>query len=157
MSDLRRDTEEKVLEIADEVISGTDLYVVEVKVRGHQGSLVVDVFLDRDGDLDIDALADVNREISFLMDTNDIVKGSYRLNVSSPGVDRPLSLPRQYHKNKGRKMLVRYQSSDSVDIVEVTGTMVASDDDAIVIELNGEDRRRLPYGDIVSAKVKLPW
>lgn len=157
MSDLRRDTEEKVLEIADEVISGTDLYVVEVKVRGHQGSLVVDVFLDRDGDLDIDALADVNREISFLMDTNDIVKGSYRLNVSSPGVDRPLSLPRQYQKNKGRKMLVRYQSSDSVDIVEVTGTMVASDDDAIVIELNGEDRRRLPYGDIVSAKVKLPW
>jgi len=157
VSDIRRNTEESIRQIVEDAIVGTDLYIVEITVRGHTGSIVVDIYLDSDKGLSVDTLADMNREIGFLLELNEVISGKYRLNVSSPGIDRPLSLPRQYYKNRGRQLDLRCKEPDGSGTQKITGVLVVSDEVGIEIQMNESNRRRIPYSDILLAKVKLPW
>lgn len=149
--------EQRVRDLVLEVIDGTALFLVDLDVRGRKGSRVVDVFLDSDDELGIDTLAEISRELSFLLDAEDFIKGRYNLNVSSPGVDRPLVLPRQYSKNIGRTLEVQYQPEDAEAPLQVQGELVGADDETIKIEVDGKTTDRIRYQDITQAKVLLPW
>lgn len=162
---------ERVRELAEEVVAASPVYVVEAKVRGARGSQVVEVFVDSESDLGVDELARISRELGFLMDSEDVIPDKYNLNVSTPGIDRPLADPRQFRKNVGRDLFVQYDT-DGVDEEEapiVHGTLELADEQAIELaELKvskDKERRktktgdvhRIPYGDIIEARVELPW
>lgn len=151
------DVARRVSELVDEAIAGTNVFVVEVEVRGSHGSRVVDIYVDSDEDLAIDRLAEISREVSFLLDVEDVIPGRYSLNVSSPGLDRPLRLPRQYRKNIGRSLRVHYQKPDGSGATETVGTLRSADEDAIELDVANGDARRIPLDDVVWAKVQLPW
>ncbi|GIV59125.1 ribosome maturation factor RimP [Rhodocaloribacter litoris] len=146
--------EARLRAIVEEVIAGTPHFIVEVRVRGRKGARVVEVFLDSDGPLGVDELARLSREIGFLLDVEELFDGRYHLNVSSPGLDRPLSLPRQYRKNVGRLLRVRYRAGDAVHSLQ--GKLKSADDDGIEID-TGRRTLRISFGDIEEAKVQLPW
>ena len=145
----------RVEALVEEVLSGTPHYLVEVLVRGTKGARVVEVFVDSDGDLGVDALAQISRDLAFLIDTEEVLDGRYRLDVSSPGVDRPLRLPRQYAKNVGRRLRVAYRMGERT--TETEGELTVADDDGITIQPKKGDARRIGYDDIAWAKVQLPW
>lgn len=148
--------EERLAALAEEVVAATSFYLVEVNVRGHRGTRVVEVYVDCDEDMGLDDLAEVSRELEFLLDVEDVVDGGYKLEVSSPGVDRPLVLPRQYRKNVGRSLRVRYRMNGSDDKIE--GTLVEASEDAIAIETGpGATPQRIPYDSITEAVIQLPW
>jgi len=129
---------------------------VEVDVRGSGGSRVVDIYVDSDGGLSVEKLAELNREIGFLLDVEDLIPGRYKLNVSSPGLDRPLRLPRQYRKNIGKPLRVHFHKSDGSGTTELEGVLIDVGEEAI--ELNDDaDVRQIPFDDIVWAKIRLPW
>lgn len=148
---------ERIKEIVDEVLASSSAFVVEVEVRGSRGSRVVDIYVDSDEGIGIDELARISREIEFLLDTEEVIEGAYSLNVSSPGVDRPLALPRQYRKNVGRPLRVHFRKADGSGNTETTGKLVAVDEDSIQLENSGDDVRRIQFEDIIWAKVQLPW
>lgn len=150
------ETTRRVAELVEEVIAGTDVFVVEVDVRGSGGSRVVDVFIDSDENLDVRKLAEINREIGFLLEMEDLIPGRYDLNVSSPGLDRPLRFPRQYRKNVGRPLRVHYRKADGSGTTELEGTLAGVRDDAIELDA-GDDVRSIPFEDVVWAKIRLPW
>lgn len=148
---------DRVRALVDEVLVGTPHYLVEIEVRGSRGSQVVDIFVDSDRDIGLDELAHISREVGFLMDTEELMDSRYNLNVSSPGVDRPLKLPRQYKKNVGRQLQVHYQKADGSGNTEVTAELKRADEEAIEVAVSSSEVRRIPLGDILWAKVKLPW
>ena len=148
---------ERVRRLVEEVLAGTPHFIVECDVRGAAGSQAVDVFLDSDEALGVDTLAQINREIGFLLDTEDVLRGRYRLNVSSPGVDRPLKLPRQYRKNIGRRLRVHHRKPDGHSNTDTLGDLVDADDEAIDVAVSDAEHRRIRYDDILWAKVQLPW
>ena len=148
---------DRVRGLVEEVLAGTPHFIVEFDVRGARGSQAVDVFLDSDDALGVGTLAQISREIGFLLDTEAALPGRYRLNVSSPGVDRPLKLPRQYRKNVGRRLRVHYRKPGGEGYTETLGDLVEADDEAVEVVLSGAERRRIPYDDILWAKVQLPW
>jgi ribosome maturation factor RimP len=150
------ETTQRVRELVDEVIAGTDIFVVDLEVRGSGGSRVVDIYVDSDEELSIKKLAEVNREVGFLLDVEDLIPGRYNLNVSSPGLDRPLRLPRQYRKNIGKPMRIHYNKPDGAGATEIEGELVDADDVAIEVKDGGEVRS-IPFEDIVWAKIRLPW
>jgi ribosome maturation factor RimP len=117
---------------------------------------VVDIYVDSDEELSIKKLAEVNREVGFLLDVEDLIPGRYNLNVSSPGLDRPLRLPRQYRKNIGKPLRVHYNKPDGAGTTEIEGELVDVDDVAIEVK-DGGDVRSIPLQDIVWAKIRLPW
>ncbi len=142
--------------LAEEVTAATPYFVVEVNVRGHRGTRVVEIYIDSDDEVGLDDLATVSRELEFLLDVEDVVDGSYSLDVSTPGADRPLRLPRQYRKHVGRPLRVKYEENGSKNKTE--GTLTTAGDEAIEIDTGaGGPTRRLPYDAVTEAKVLLPW
>jgi ribosome maturation factor RimP len=123
-------TSSRVRPLLDPVVTaaGYDLEDVVVTAAGRRS--VVRVVVDRDGGVDLDAVAEVSRAVSEALDAADSLGASpYVLEVTSPGVDRPLSLPRHWRRNVGR--LVRAD--------HLTGRIVEASDDGVTLEVAGED------------------
>lgn len=114
--------------------AGYDLEDVTVAAAGRRS--LVRVIVDRDGGIDLDAVAVVSRVVSDALDGDPkldaTLKGSYVLEVSSPGVDRPLVERRHWRRAIGR--LVRADSGGK----PVTGRVVAVDDDGVLLDVDGK-------------------
>jgi ribosome maturation factor RimP len=143
---------ERVNQLVAQVLAGTPLYLIEVVVNGR----TINVYIDADEGVTLKQCAEVSRDLSFLLDTQEVILGTYRLNVSSPGVDRPLRMPRQYHKNIGRPLRIILHSSEVESPQTVQGRLVQVDEDGITIDVAGE-LKPLAFSQIEKAQVQLPW
>lgn len=146
---------EEITRLTEQVLPDESFYLVEVTVRGRTGSQSVNVYIDADTGITVEQCAEISRELSFLMETAGLMQGIRQFNVSSPGVDRPLILPRQFRKNIGRPLKVLVQTDGATEQA-VTGTLVETTDEGLVLEA-GEERRPIRFSDIRRAQVQLPW
>lgn len=144
----------RIRALADEAVSETELYIVEVEVRGQKGSRVIEVFVDADEGAGLDDIARLSRDLEFLLDTEDVVIGRYTLNVSSPGAGRPLVLARQYRQHIGRPLKVTTETPDGPNAR--TGTLTAVAEDDFELDVDGTPER-IAFADVTDARVQLPW
>lgn len=149
--------EDRIRALVEETIAGSGMYVVDITIRGRKGSQVVDVYLDREGDLSVDDLARVSREVGFLLDAEDLIAGRYNLNVSSPGADRPLTDPRQYRKHVGRRLRVHLRAPEDGAAEVVEGELAEAGAESIDVRVSRKETRTLAFADIDKAHVLLPW
>jgi len=140
----------------EEVIAGTPYFIVDVEVRGHKGTRVVEIFVESDTDLNHDDLARISNEVGFLLEVEDVIDGSYTLEVSSPGIKRPLTMPRQFMKNVGRVLRVKYESENGSS-ENIMGELLDANDKTITLETTPDETQRIPYAAIERAKLDLPW
>src|SRR3954452_19454342 len=105
---------------------GLDLEAVDLTSAGKRR--VLRVAIDKDGGVTMDDIADATREVSRLLDeTNVMGEQAYTLEVSSPGVDRPLTLPRHWRRNTGRLVTVTFHDDEPV-----TGRITGNDNEGAV-------------------------
>jgi ribosome maturation factor RimP len=97
-----------------------DCYLVEIKEVGGKR---IEVYVDSDSGLDIRKCQQITRHLTVLWETNPEIGEKYDLEVSSPGITRPLQFPRQYVKNIGRNLVVTKK-----DGTVVTGALKAADE-----------------------------
>jgi len=129
---------------------GLDLEAVDLTSAGKRR--VLRVAIDKDGGVTMDDIADATREVSRLLDDTDLMgQQAYTLEVSSPGVDRPLTLPRHWRRNTGRLVKVSLREGEPV-----TGRITASDDDGADLEVEGEERR-VAYDEVTKAKIQIEF
>jgi ribosome maturation factor RimP len=108
--------------------------------------------VDKDGGVDLDDIAAATGEVSRLLDESDVMRGGpYTLEVSSPGVDRPLTLPRHWRRNATRLVKVTLAGGD-----EVTGRILAADDDGADLDVDGEPRR-IAFDDVSKARIQIEF
>src|ERR1700760_4368620 len=131
---------------------GMDLESVKVTSAGRRRLLRIVVDSDRGVSLDDAALA--SREISAKLDASDVMGDMpYTLEVSSPGVDRPLTQPRHWQRALGRLVRVPLPESPSSP---VQGRVVEADADAVVLDMNGT-RRRFGYPALGTGKIQIEF
>ncbi len=115
------------------------------------------VTVDRDGGVDLDALADANRAVSAVLDAREPYDGRYTLEVSSPGLERRLRLPRHFARAVGEKVSVR--TLPGTEVRRVEGQLVSSDDDGFVLE--GDEvpggSLRIAYDQVERARTVFDW
>jgi ribosome maturation factor RimP len=129
---------------------GHNLESVELSKAGKRS--VLRVAVDKDGGVDMDDVAEATKAVSEVLDSTDLMgAGSFTLEVSSPGVDRPLTLPRHWRRNATR--LVK---ADLADGSAVTGRILSADEDAAVLEVDGEPQR-LAYAEVTKAKIQIEF
>lgn len=129
---------------------GLDLEAVELSSAGKRS--VLRVAVDQDGGINSDDLAAATKQVSDLLDESDVMgEQAYTLEVTSRGVDRPLTLPRHWRRNATRLVKVSL-----VEGGELTGRIGSSDDEGVTLDVEG-DERRLPYADIAKAKVQIEF
>jgi ribosome maturation factor RimP len=130
---------------------GLDLEAVDLTKAGKHS--VLRVAVDKDGGVDMDDIAAATRTVSEILDDSATMgQGAYTLEVSSPGVDRPLTLPRHWRRNADRLVKVSFTEGSA----PITGRIVTSDDDAVVLDVNGK-QRRIGYGVVSKAKVQIEF
>lgn len=141
-----------LLRLLDPVVaeSGFDLEDVLVTPAGKRRQ--VRVIVDGDGGVSLDDVAVVSQKISAALDESDAMgSGPYVLEVTSPGVDRPLTQPRHWRRASGR--LVRATLAGGG---EVTGRVTEADDDAVVLDTDGRERR-LGYDELTRGLVQVEF
>jgi ribosome maturation factor RimP len=130
--------------------AGYDLEDVSVTTAGRRS--VVRVVVDRDGGVDLDAVAEVSRSVSDALDGAEVMgTAPYVLEVTSPGVDRPLTEPRHWRRATGR--LVRVHVPDGGQLI---GRVVDGDDDTIRLDIDGEVRS-FAYTDLGPGHVQVEF
>jgi ribosome maturation factor RimP len=134
---------------------GLDVEAVEVSSAGKRR--VVRVAVDQDGGVTLDDVADATRRIGEVLDDDlDPVMGQqpYTLEVTSRGVDRPLTHPRHWRRNTGRLVKVKLADGSSL-----TGRVTAHDEDpdgGVTLQVSGRERT-LAYADIARALVQVEF
>ena len=149
---------EHLLDLLGPLVSeaGYDLEDIAVTSAGRRS--LVRVTVDAEGGIDLDAVAQVSRLVSDALDADAdnpgsprALAGAYVLEVSSPGVDRPLTQPRHWRRNTGRLVKVVLHEGDPV-----TGRITDSDDQAATLDVDGVPRR-VEYGEVRKAKVQVEF
>jgi ribosome maturation factor RimP len=115
------------------------------------------IVVDSDHGVSLDDAADVSRDISVLLDaSNALGDVPYTLEVSSPGVDRPLTEPRHWRRARGRLVRVKVTGEGSVE-----GRVLAADADGVTLGIvaNGRDggERRFPHADLGAGSVQVEF
>jgi ribosome maturation factor RimP len=144
-------SQQRVREALAPVVSsaGYDLEDVAISQAGRRS--VVRVIVDRDGGVDLDAVADISRVISDVLDDNAVTGDvPFTLEVSSPGVDRPLTEPRHWRRAAGRLVQA------AVDGGRVTGRVVGADDGGVTLDVDG-DQRTVGYAELGPGKVQVEF
>jgi ribosome maturation factor RimP len=134
--------------------TGADLEDVDVSKAGKRS--VVRVVVDRDGGVSMDDVADVSRAVSEALDALDeaepgVLGPSYVLEVSSPGVERPLTAARHWRRNVGRLVTVVPREG-----ANVTGRITSADDEDLVLDVDGTERT-LALADVVRGTVQVEF
>ena len=126
--------------------------IVTVEVAGAKKAPTIRVYIDVEGGVSFDELSAAQAWINDLMDELDPFPGAYTLEVSSPGIDRPLRRPCDFARFAGE--LVEVSTTEPVDGRKSwTGTVVSSDDEAFVLRSDGQDVRA-PFSVLKRAKIK---
>ncbi|PRD48249.1 ribosome assembly cofactor RimP [Sphingobacterium haloxyli] len=119
--------EERVRELVTEKISDrTDLFIVRIKMNN---SGLLEILMDGDNGIAIEDCVQISRHVGFHLEEEDVIDRAYRLEVSSPGIDAPLLLHRQYQKNIGRNVRI-----NSLEGEKREGKLIAVNDKSVVIE-----------------------
>lgn len=139
-------------ELAERCIDKKSIFLVDLEAKGKASSPTIWVYLDSDtGGISLDECAEISRKLQVLIEANGVFGSAFTLNVSSPGLDKPLKLIRQYKSNEGRNATVRFKSDETVKMLE--GTITVADDEGIEIENEGK-KTRLGFSDIIETKIQ---
>ncbi len=137
------------------VIEGSGFELVDVAFRRESGRRILRVVVDRDAGLDVDTLAELAEKVSRRLDVEGFAPGPYALEVSSPGIERSLKRPRDFVRQVGK--MVKVKTATPVDgRTNVTGELVAADDEGIVVAADGAELR-VRHADIASARTVVDW
>jgi ribosome maturation factor RimP len=131
-------------------VLGLDVEAVEVTPAGKRR--VLRVAVDKDGGVTLDDVAAATRSVNEVLDGSDVMgEQPYTLEVTSRGVDRPLTLPRHWRRNATR--LVKVSPADGTS---VTGRITASDDDTATLDVDGA-AHEVAYADVKKALVQIEF
>ncbi len=142
-------TEQNILNAAQEISEKNNLFLLEVLFRGTEKNRVIEIFIDGEDNLSADDCARISREINQVIEKNELLDSAYRLDVSTPGVDRPLKYLKQYKKHINRKFEVRYKSGENKK--SITGKLLKIEDDNLYFYSGRE--QVIKFEDIIKAKV----
>ncbi len=135
------------------VIEADGLELVEVTMAKESGRRVLRVTVDREGGVDLDTIALTSQHLSRRLDLEDVSREPYQLEVSSPGIERPLRTARDFQRKVGEQVKVTIAEPAPETI---TGTLLSAGDDVVVVETVGGERR-IAYGEIHAARTVFEW
>jgi ribosome maturation factor RimP len=140
--------------LLDEIAERNGTHVVDLVFRGERNSQVIELFVDSEAAMTTDQCARISRDALTRIEETNAVTGTFRLVVSSPGIQRPLKFPWQYRKHVGRELILHF----GIGAMSRTtsGKLVQVEKDTVVLDTKGESKT-VPFSEISEAIVKAPW
>lgn len=146
-----RQTLQELRLVIEPFVKDKGLELVDMYFRYESSALVLGILADKpEGGITIDECTSLNRELSVVMDEKNVISEQYILEVSSPGIDRPLKTKEDFRRCKGRAVTV-YLREPVEDKLEFSGEIKDTDDLILTIAVEGHDVR-VPLEAISKAK-----
>jgi ribosome maturation factor RimP len=154
---------DQIRTMAGRVAESHGLEIFDVQFRREAAGMVLRIQIDRPGpaataedSVSVDDCAKVSRDLSAMLDVEDVVPTAYTLEVSSPGLDRPLRQADDYRRFAGRRAkLVMREAVDGQTFYR--GTLGGVDDGHVVIDGDDRKRHRIPLGVITRANLEVEF
>lgn len=147
--------DDQLQQVIDRCVKEHGAHLIHISLRGERGKTLLQVFIDGLEPVTIDQCSQVSRAVSGAIAKEQLLPGSYRLEVSTPGADRPLSHPWQYPKHKGRRLRLVTGDGDQTRTLE--GTLAEADGEGIELSLADGSRSRFLFSTIIKATILTPW
>ncbi len=148
--------EQRIQELLEPVLLSEGMELAELKFRKGGGRWFLRVFIDKESGVGVDDCANISRQLGEILEVEEIIDKSYVLEVSSPGMDRPLKKLEDYRRFSGRK--ARINTSTPVEGKKFfSGRLKGLEEDAVLIE---EDNGRLvpiPFARITKSRLEVEF
>jgi ribosome maturation factor RimP len=147
----------RVWQLAGSLVEGEGMEILDIDFRheGSRGGRVLRLYLDKEGGPKMDDLSRVSRQLSELLDAEDTIDGAYTLEVSSPGINRPLKKPAHFARFVGKRIRVR--TRDLIDgrrsFLGILGQVV---EDTVILSQEGK-RYQIPISMIEKSNYEHDW
>jgi ribosome maturation factor RimP len=149
------DLQHKIEEIAGPFLRQIDAFIVDVQIVSVEQRKVVQLYVDTDEGISIEKCTELNRQLGSVLELMDIIPGAYILEVSSPGLKKPLKLLRQYKKNIGRKFKVHFKKDNG--IVEIVAILTGIENELLTFTAGKNEIYAIPFNEIIESIEELPW
>ncbi len=146
---------EKLRELIEPILEANAVDLVDLEVRGSKRNLLLRIFVDVPGGISINECVRLSREFEDAIEMENLISGAYRLEVSSPGIDRPLKTVRDFQRNIGR--LVEIQVYEEDQLQKFRGDILQAEDASIKIQQENGDVIEIPIDRIHKALIQIKW
>lgn len=151
------DIPQRVMELAQPIIDSLGLELVELEFRKAGRSHVLCLYIDKPGGVTLDDCAEVSRELSLALDVEDCIAGRYTLEVSSPGLERPLKRLEDFVRFSGRLAQIKtaelFQDEQGNKRKTFLGTLQGVEGELVVLHLKEGQLARIPLDKIAKANL----
>ena len=152
---------ERVETIVRPILESLRLELVEIEFKRTGREAVLRLFIDKDGGVTLDDCADVSRELSLVLDVEDFIPCAYTMEVSSPGLDRPLKTPADFERFAGRLIKVRtyepFSDDDGNKRKTFLGTLEGLVDGVVRMKLTEGQTAAIPLERVAKANLEFEF
>jgi ribosome maturation factor RimP len=138
----------------EEIVQSLDFLLIETNIRGDNHLKIIEVFIDGEKGINSEDCAAVSRALNDSIENENLIESSYRLDVSSPGVDRPLKYLSQFPKHVNRKFEIIYK--DGSEEKKMIAKLIGIEKDQLFFE-EKKSEYKIGFNDIVKAKVLISF
>jgi ribosome maturation factor RimP len=144
----------KIRELIEPAIDSMGVELDDMELGRMKGKILLRVYIEKQGGVSIDDCEKVSREIATVLDVEDPVPGAYVLEVSSPGLDRPLRKPRDFIRFSGKK--IRVVTNEPVDKQTFfVGKIENATDEDVMLVLQKDKKITISYNNISKARLEV--
>lgn len=154
------DKEEKVRSTVETLLDSEGYELVKIKIKNIPGSFVLVLYIDtkeKPNGINIDNLQEISHLISDVLDAsfpnNELFDKKYNLEISSPGLDRPLAKMNHFKESIGQKVKIRFKSSEDDRVKNISGILDLVNDNGINITLDTKEIMNLAFVDIIDVNI----
>jgi ribosome maturation factor RimP len=149
---------ERITELGERSAMGTDIEVAEIQIRGAGNARLLRVYIDKPGGVTHADCQLISERLGKLLDEDDpFPDGSYTLEVSSPGIDRRLSKPRDFERVVGRKIRLAVQPPGETRRSLLEGRLAQFSGGTLEVEIAPGNLVRVPLESVQKANLKFEW
>lgn len=139
----------------EQVVTEQGFFLIDLVFRGDKSNQVIEVYVDSESSVSAEDCAEISRKIDKTLEEENIIETGYRLEVSSPGINRPLKFLKQYPKHINRKFDISYRDDDSVK--KFSGTLKSVEGEKLMFIKNSREEITLEFHNILKAKVLISF
>ena len=156
---IKQTVEAKAQELLEPIVAGEGLELLETEFIREREGWILRLFIDKPGGrVGLDECSQVSRAVDTVLDVEDIIPHEYNLEVSSPGLNRPLRKPVHFERVKGQKIKVKtFGPIGEPPRKNFTGTLTEVAADAIAVDVEGAGSFRISFKDIAKANLEFEF
>jgi ribosome maturation factor RimP len=143
--------DKNIHDLIEPIVNGSGFFLIDLVVRGEKKNRVVEVYIDSETNVSAEDCAAISREIDKKFEEESVFESGYRLEVSSPGVNRPLKYLKQFPKHINRKFDIAY--IDSENVKKFSGTLISIEGNSLVFLKSNREEIKIDFSNIKKAKV----